>query len=285
MREPSIHIKLSDFNNLNKKLRLGLNQDQVASLFKEARSLSNLQRSAVNLNKKISDKIQKGTTTVVGDAQLLADIIYSTRISLKHLGVTKIKQSDPQWSSLKELAQVINEFCDANSLDRRKGYIEFVKVGLELAKNTKRSNMNYFGSWARQKSGWIIDTWVASRDIAQDSFPGGTEQLARYYKDKVLEITGIPPIIKKEDATTYVNFIKAREQADEMGLDYETYIDAQFEALEFCNGIPQIIDLTNKKAYERTIKYLGKHKITLVKDLSVEEDKPNDTELWKAFKH
>ena len=284
MREPSIHIKLPTFQKLNQDLGLGLSDPQIMELFKKARSLSDIQRSAVNLNKKVANKVQRGTTTVVGDAQLLADVIYSTRISLKHLGVTKIKQSDPQWSSLKELAPIINEFCDVNSLDRRKGYIDFVKVGLELAKNTKRSNMNYFGSWALQKSGWIIDTWTSFREIQLDKFPDGTEQLARYYKDKVLGITGIPPVIRKEDATTYINFIKAREQADEIGLDYETYIDAQFEALEFCNGIPQISDLANKKAYERTIKYLGKHKITVVKDLS-DDDGPDDSELWKAFKH
>lgn len=284
MRDPSIHIKLSDFLLLNGELSLGLENDQVVELFKSARSLSKVNRSTVSLNKKVEAKVQKGVNTLMGDTQMLADVIYSTRISMKHLGVTKVKQSDPQWSSLKELVPVINGFCDANQIDRRKGYIEFVKIGLELAKNTKRSNMNYFGSWALQKSGWIIDSWSATQEIRSDKYPDETKQMVDYYISRVAGITGLTPRIRKEDATLYVNFIKAREQADEMGLDYETYIDAQFEALEFCNGIPQVADLAKEKAYERTIKYLSKHNM-VIQDLAEEKGAADDSELWKAFKH
>ena len=54
---------------------------------------------------------------------------------------------------------------------------------------------------------------------------------------------------------------EARKLADEIGVDYETFVQAQFYALEFCNGIPKIEDLSNDKARQRVINYMAKFNI------------------------
>ena len=59
--------------------------------------------------------------------------------------------------------------------------------------------------------------------------------------------------------------------------DYETYIEAQFEALSFCNGIPKIEDLYGDKANQRLLTYVPKYNIPL-KTHKVEED------VWNKFK-
>ena len=62
-------------------------------------------------NKKNQKILSRRTQSTVGNANMLADIIYSVRIKLKHVGVTKIKQTDNQWAQIRELVPIIDEFC------------------------------------------------------------------------------------------------------------------------------------------------------------------------------
>ena len=125
-REPSIHISRSKLYQLIVKYigeDLGGNNPKsheyggldllkrVDYIMIEARQSSLDHRSIVGENKKVQTQAVRRASGSIGDANLLADIIYSTRIQLKHIGVTKIKQTDLQWASVKELVPVVNEFC------------------------------------------------------------------------------------------------------------------------------------------------------------------------------
>ena len=76
-----------------------------------ARGYSLDHRSVFTNNKKQAQKVTNRTSSSIKDTNLLADIIYSSRIKLKHVGVTKIKQTDNQWVQLKQLVPIIEEFC------------------------------------------------------------------------------------------------------------------------------------------------------------------------------
>ena len=53
------------------------------------------------------------------------------------------------------------------------------------------------------------------------------------------------------------------QEAKNLGCDYDTWIEAQFDALSFCNGIPLPEQLFGMKAKERLMKYLYKYNISL----------------------
>ena len=149
-REPSIHISKSLFRKLWNEIGDKVSEEFVDKFFTRARQYSLDHRSVVGENKPIRKKAISRTSGSIGDANLLADIIYSTRIQLKHIGVTKIKQTDLQWASIKELVPVVNEFCQKYGFEPRQGYIEFVTTGLKLMAQAKRVNYNFCANWLYQ---------------------------------------------------------------------------------------------------------------------------------------
>lgn len=295
MREPSIHItkevllKLivkyigKDLGESNPGLFEygGLRLDKrVDKIMKEARNYSLDSRSILLNTRKTREKVSKVTKSQIGDANLLADIIYSVRIKLKHVGVTKIKQTDIQWAQVKELVPVINDFCLNFNLKPREGYIIFVEIGLLLMSKNKRVNYSYCAKWMRDKANIIIDQYESDLIIKNDKYKEETQQLHDTYCRKVLDMTGIYNNYLK-DNSEYIHFYHARELADKLGVDYDTFIEAQFDALSFCNGIPRLEDLGNDKAQQRLTQYLSKNGYTIEE---VEEEQP-DTSIWESFKH
>lgn len=294
MREPSIHITRETLLKLIIKYigkDLGENDPglfeygglrldkRVDKIMKEARNYSLDSRSILLNTRKTREKVNKVTKSQIGDANLLADIIYSVRIKLKHVGVTKIKQTDIQWSQIKELVPVINDFCSKFNLKPREGYITFVETGFLLMGKNKRVNYSYCAKWMRDKANIIIDQYESDIIINNDKYKEETQQLHDTYCRKVLDMTGIYNNYLKNNAD-YVHFYYARELADKLGVDYDTFIEAQFDALSFCNGIPRLEDLGNEKAQQRLTQYLSKNGYTIEE---VEEEEP-DTSIWESFK-
>lgn len=274
-REPSVHITRStlyglivkhigvDFGSCDEKAHEygSLNLlDRVDIIMKEARSYSLDHRSIGGENKKVRNQAIRRASSNIGDANLLADIIYSTRIKLKHIGVSKIKQTDAQWASVKELVPIVNEFCQRFGFEPRNGYIEFVTTGLKLMAQAKRVNYNFCANWLHQRVNWILDVYQSEKEVKDDKYPVLTRELYEYYTREILDRVGISNIHDK-NPQEYVWFVRARELADNLGVDYETFVQAQFYALEFCNGIPKIEDLSNDKARQRVITYMAKFNI------------------------
>lgn len=278
MRNPSLHVTKSElikiinhFGNININ-----NLDEVMKL---SRRVSPEHRSLQVSNKKQAESSSKRLSSTVGDANLLADIIYSTRIQLKHLGVTKIKQTDTQWANVKELATIINDFCEAKELDIRDGYIKFISIGLKLIAKANKPNYAFCAKWMVQKASWIISEYESIQSLNEDKDQDLTLKMHNTYTREILDRTGISNNYTK-DPSQMLNFIKARDLALELGSNFETYIQAQFFALEFCNGIPSPKDIHGDKAKERLIKYISENNLTLSseKDIAKEID-------WSKFKN
>lgn len=277
MREPSIHITFTKFKEIwNQVDGRKLTNSTLKEIFKMARGYSLDHRSVFTNNKKQAQKVTNRTSSSIKDTNLLADIIYSSRIKLKHVGVTKIKQIDSQWMQLKQLVPVIEEFCSRYNLKKRQGYIIFVDIAFELMSTSKRVNYAFAASWMLKQVDWIINRYEAESELKNDNYPQETKYIHDLYCGTVAEMTGLSNNYIR-DPLQYVNFKRARENADEKGVDYETYIEAQFEALSFCNGIPKIEDLYGDKANQRLLTYVSKYNIPL-KTHKVEED------VWSKFK-
>lgn len=273
-RIPSIHIRKDD---LEKVLRLHgpITLENIDDMLKICRRYS-LETRSIFIDSKIEkQKIEKRVDTPTGDANLLSDIIYSVRVSLKHIGVTKIKQGDNQWSSLKGLVSVVNEYCNARDIPKKEGYTNFVRTGLELLNNGKKKpNYAFICNNLLQMADTIAWELEAKYLIANDQAPEATAALHNAYVRMVSDRTGIYQTYNK-NPNDYINFIKARDVADSLNIDYEDYVFCHFKYLEFCGGIPKITDLHGENATKRVIPYLSEAP-------NVKRDTPKID--WSSFK-
>lgn len=276
-REPSIHITLSQFENLVESL--GIKMD-VQAFFKKARPNSITSRTVLKgnnrKNRKALDKLQKSS---MGDASLLADIIYAERIKRKHVGVTKTNQGSAEWLTLKNLAARLNDFNDHFGYKMREGYIKYVTLGLTKycsLKGRKLPLVRFLDS----KYDLLLEEHNAIKELEQDDSPQETLQLYQLFTSLVLEKTGISNSYR-DNPLEYLNFLYARKLADKLGADYELFLEAQFDALAFFGGIPKLQDLYGEKAQERLTKYISRNGINLNSASLSNRSKSID---WGAFK-
>ena len=120
-----------------------------------------------------------------------------------------------------------------------------------------RFNLNKFNSIHQR----ICEVYGANLEISKDLTPGETFKVKLEYekllgeKGRVIDFKTIPE--------KYVWFIKAKEECHRLNVPIEHYIKAQFWGLEWCNGIPDPIQLVGNKAIDRLNKYLSEFNINL----------------------
>lgn len=263
MREPSIHTSrqvIKKFLEVNEHI----NNGNLVDFMVFCRKYSLDHRSLNVTTKKQEKKATKRVSGSIGDANMVADIIYSTRVKLKHIGVSKVKQTDPQWGQIKELTNTINEFCNQFGLDKRKGYIDFIGLGIKLFTTTNRPNFSFLLKWFNEKADWVVTEYEAGLEIKEDEYPVQTDYIHDIYCNKISSMTGIPTFYKR-DTAQFVHFVRARQQADKDDVDYNVYIDAQFEALAFVNGVPKPDALYGDKAKERLVRYMSQNNLYIKK--------------------
>lgn len=83
-----------------------------------------------------------------------------------------------------------------------------------------------------------MDVYEADKEVKEDKHPEYTREVYEHYTKEILDRIGINNTYDK-NPQEYVWFVRARKLADEIGVDYETFVLGQFYALEFCNGIPK----------------------------------------------
>ena len=257
-REPSIHVTRSVFLSIVKDLGIKLSKPNLDRIMKAARELSADNRTMIA--KANQTRQVRKTEGTIKEANLVAEIIYGIRVKLRHVGVTKIKQSDSTWGQVRELVPTLNQFCEKYNLSQRRGYIDFLSLGIELMSKSKRANYNYCASWMMKHADYITSTYEANNMVKEDPYPQNTRELLSLYQTRVMEMSGMYVDYTK-NTKEYTHFIGARQLADKWGIDYETFVDAQFASLEFCKGIPRIYDLDNEKAEQRLAQYIAKNGI------------------------
>ena len=267
-REPSIHITLSDFKDIAKELGIG---DVANEFFRMARKRSINSRSILVSNNKINKQVNNVLLANQGDAQMVADIIYATRIKLKHRGVRKINQGNlREWTNCKKLAEICNTFCQDFELPTREGFIKYIELGIKKMPDARGLTTRLIGL---QDS--ITEEFSAIKEI-QELSPKDKQtisQIQDFYVRQIADRTGIYEPIK--DPGKFTHFIRLYDFLNKKGWNYKEYIIAQFEGLAWCNGIPELSQLTSEKAISRYNKYLYKHG----EDIT-QEDNDEEGSLW-----
>ena len=266
-REPSIHITLSDFKEIANELGI----DDVANeFFRIARKRAINSRTILVSNNKINKQVNNVLLANQGDAQMVADIIYATRIKLKHRGVRKINQGNlREWTNCKKLAEICNTFCQDFELPTREGFIKYIELGIKKMPDARALTTRLIGL---QDS--ITEEFSAIKEI-QELSPKDKQtisQIQDFYVRQIADRTGIYEPIK--DPGKFTHFIRLYDFLNKKGWNYKEYIIAQFEGLAWCNGIPELSQLTSEKAISRYNKYLYKHG----EDITQEDDEEGS--LW-----
>lgn len=274
MRDPSIHIKKSSFILLLKEVEV--ENFPVDDFFSLSRKYS-VDSRAVNINnKKDNKKVNNITLVNNGNANLAADILYAVQIELKHRGVKKIKENQGNlWTSCKKLAEVCNIFCKDFNLDLRYGYIKYIKLGFKRMGPNIKNFLNRLISMSSN----ITNDYQAYLDISKDEYPEGTLQIHNYYCKVIADRAGFK-VDYRNQPESYIYFLKLREFCYNNNINYEDWIDSQFEGLAWCNGLPDPDKLLGDKAnsYYAKFKFKNNNKNQDQDDLKVSGS------LWNKIK-
>ena len=252
MREPSIHITKSQFEEILNTLEV--DNFPVEAFFVIARKEAINHRAVLVSNNKNTKRVNNILLASKGDAALVADILYATRIKLKHRGVRKINESNSrEWANCKKLAEICNTFCEDFKFDTREGFIKYIETGLKRMTDYRNVMQRLISMQDN------ITNQIDAEIELQNSDLKLTKEIHDYFIGKIAKATGIYESYENQPEK-YVHFAKVGDFLKEEGWDYKTFIDAQFESLAWCNGLPDIAQMYTDKAIERYNKYLYKNK-------------------------
>lgn len=270
MREPSIHITKSQFEEILNTLEV--DNFPVEAFFVIARKEAINHRAVLVSNNKNTKRVNNILLASKGDAALVADILYATRIKLKHRGVRKINESNTrEWANCKKIAELCNQFCEDFQLDTREGFIKYIELGIKKMDGNYNNLLNRLSSMSEK----ISDLYSATLEMENDS--GNAKAIHDYFIKRVADVTGIyESFVNQPDK--YIHFVRLDKFLSEKGWDPTQFIDAQFESLAWCNGLPEPSQMYNDKAIERYNKYLFKHK-----NHSQSEEPKVEGSLWSKI--
>lgn len=249
-RDPSLHIKFSDLEKVLKDvLPRGVDVKGFTELvMKKARPYALNTRAISITTERVEKKANKILASSTKDADLMARTIYSVRIGLKHKGVVQIRPTARDWGMVKELASLATNFALDFNLEKRKAYIEYIKIA---ATKMKSFNLSRIASMHES----ISKTYEAEIEIRNDPSPDLTRYIHDYYRVKVGKKTGM---LNKytDDPEKYVYFVRVAKLCKSLGLKGEYYIDSQFAALAYRESFPEPPQLIGQKSKERLNKWL-----------------------------
>jgi hypothetical protein len=253
MRDPGIHLTRSQFEEILGYLEI--TQFPTEAFFVMAKKKAVNARAVLVSNKKDNKKITNVLLASTGDAQLVADLLYATRIKLKHRGVRKITPSNTRdWANCKKLAEICNVYCNDFQLDTREGFIDYINHGITMM----GKNLNNITQRLIQMADNITSEKSAEAEMKELSqYKEVAEDIYNYYVKKIASSTGIYTDYNNRDKVWFYRVAAFLDEKHWLN-QVDDFIEAQFEALSYCNGIPGLQTLTTAKAIERFNKYLYK---------------------------
>lgn len=275
-RDASIHVRESDLvkvlKGIFKRETIGeLNNEELAKQIVEHSRPFSVYRSITISNDRVQKHANKVMKASRDDTYKVAQLIFFTRQQLKHRGIQVIKPGSKDWEMVKEITDNAINFCNEFSFNKDVGFKKFILIAL---KKMNKVALNRIPSMYSA----ICETHMAMDIIENDGNSLGTETLYKVYQSKVIMEAGLMNDYRKLP-DKYQYFVKAREVADKYNVNYEDYVIAQFEGLEFTGNYPDPVQLTGEKALERLTKYLHKNNIRVIK----QENKPTEMDWTKIL--
>jgi hypothetical protein len=269
MRNPSIHIRRSDFIDIVQEY--GLSIHDVDDIYRKASKVSIRTRVFVTTKSKGKKKVDSLVET---DTNLLDQFnrIYTGCLLTHSIKSLSIGKTSPQYKTLREVCHQAKEFSDLIGMGYEEGFKRFVDTGINLLGSK-------FGIYRLKSAALKILEYHQARTLIEtDPDPAGTDKIIVAWSTAVR--TYFKTSIELEDDAQRVHFIHAREDADSMKADYYDWVYAQFEKWSYLNSVPAFSQLygdNSKIIYEM---YMAKNH----KDNKTKEEQDYFTKLKKNEK-
>ncbi len=230
---------------------------------------ASINRSILSPEKDTQKKsLNRLSSTKMDDSTLFNKLLSDIRIQMKHRGFKRIDKFDSDWPFIVELSNLANGFCKDFDLDRKQGYIEYIRGYFYVRPG---------GFRVRQMKAFhepIISRYQNKLLIQEDETPKETEEAYNLYQNLVYDKVGITPKYDKdENPEKYLCFVKVSKNAKEIGLTTEDYVMAQFETLDWTGGFPTPEQMITVNARDRVLKWMSENKLITGKSKDINKDK------------
>jgi hypothetical protein len=252
-RTPSLHITEE---TLTQVLRRIIEDDNSVRYVPEilakdilvAAKHHSINSRSISITNKAQEKaIERVFKSGLSEAHLFNRTLAMVRKTLKHRGITPIKEGDRNWGMIKDATALAITFCNDFGLEPKTGIQEYIRLG--IAKMSKFS-LNRF---PMIHEGICMD-YEATLLIHNDSHRDETLAMHTYYCEILLVRTGLPESYL-QTPHKYLCFVKATDLCLERGIKVTDYVDAQFEGLAWTSNPPDPGQLIGENALRRFTKY------------------------------
>lgn len=279
MRQPAIHITVVNLANLLESLGVD-NAYQLSSKVLNLAHQQGLQlrnrtliQGKAGTRKKV-DRVQLKDTAVIADS--FQSILINYRRQQKHKIVQQISKTDRDYTMLKTVAEIAENFCVSFGYkDRQIGYLRFCELGLRCM--GKKYGLNKFKFYSER----IFGLEESMQIIKADDNETGTDKLYTAWKAALLKYASLDRSILPT-STDYVHFVYARQEADLYKADYTDWVVGQFEGLAFMNVVPELSQLYSGQAASRYESYKANKKMAS-KAVKKDEQPEFDNEMEDYF--
>jgi hypothetical protein len=237
VRDPSIHIRRSDFINIVQEY--GLSIQMVNDIYRKAAKLNIKNRVQVTMKAKAK---RKSDRAVESDTKLLDQFnrIYQGCLISANIKAMTIGKMSPQWLTLKEVCFQAKEFSDLNGLGYEEGFKIYTELGIKLLGNK-------FGIYRLKGTALrILEYYQAKTLIENDPDPDGTDDMVTAWTQAVRVF--FHTSIELENDAQRAHFIHAREDATAAKAEPYDWMCAQFEKWSYLDTLPAFSQLYGDNA-------------------------------------
>lgn len=179
-----------------------------------------------------------------------AKILDSCRKAANHRSIKIITRGSTDWRILGQIAAQAKQFSEELGFPSpQHGAHRYCEIALSLM-----GNKYQFGKF-RSLADRILMYASCEREIQNDPNAEYTEELHQIYRRFLEEAGTVAPDYRK-DPERYIEFMFAHRQADTHNANYEDWVQAQFEGLDFMGDAPTPSQLHGEKALERYSKFV-----------------------------
>lgn len=249
-RDPSIHIRLSDFNKIIRTLGyVGVVGEDV---FREAVKYKITGRHVVTGKAKTVKKASRIVAAAGIPIELFEGMLNTERLGASHKNAKPVRPSSPEYITLKEVAQLATDFTQHYGIQPPEhGYRTFIRLGLKLM--GRKYSLNRFKTYNTR----ICEKYEAYYAIESDTDKEGTDAFHQHWQAAMIKYAGLEESLSS-DPEKYVAMFYGRLDADDSDAYYDDWIAAQFEELAFLNAIPNPNQFFGENAKLRYDRYFQK---------------------------
>jgi len=271
MKNPSLHITLTDLTKVLKKL--GRNPS-AGDILRESKKYSITSRCIIPNSETEAKKVKKINSSDLKWAYEFSKTLYLVRRQRRHIGNINYDETHKDWPTIKQITKEALLFCENFDLEPKEGFKEFLNIVFTKLKTFSPNRV-------LPLVGLIADWYKAQLRIKTNKHKELTQRAYSKYNELVVKGSGFFTDYEKEDPIKFVPFIEVAELCyRKYQSEVEIFIVAQFEGLAWKNSIPDPLQLTTEKAIERFIKYLYENKIKL----KPEKEKVVEKVDWNKIK-